>query len=169
MTLSADIFVVLSWRQIWTGVQSQLCPCYMLLSDNHLTSCRLSRSLCRNPMVVSCFQHSSVAPSCVIFTPHFYISLERNWSLKGILECGTSCAPSSEIMVAIRPSRWHLHRINDNMNAARSPGGFNISRVTWVRFSGRRSQTNKEKEQKWGICIKRREASLQCSVSMCCF
>lgn len=64
------------------GVQSKLWPHCMLLSDNLLTSCRLSHSLCCNPLVASCFQNVSLVSCCVNSTPHFYISMAEWENLK---------------------------------------------------------------------------------------
>lgn len=64
------------------GVQSKLWPHYVLLSDNLLTSCRLSHSLCCNPLVASCFQNVPLVSCCVNSTPHFYISMAEWENLK---------------------------------------------------------------------------------------
>lgn len=93
------------------GVQSKLWPHYVLLSDNLLTSCRLSHSLCCNPLVASCFQNVPLVSSCVNSTPHFYISMAQWENLKFAGHSAESSITRSVFRdIVICLSHSHLHR-----------------------------------------------------------
>lgn len=93
------------------GVQSKLWPHYVLLSDNLLTSCRLSHSLCCNPLVASCFQNVPLVSCCVNSTPHFYISMAQWENLKFAGHSAESSITRSVFRdIVICLSHSHLHR-----------------------------------------------------------